>query len=467
MKRKSNRILVVGDLILDHYIGGKVSRLSPEAPVPIMNLEKERYLLGGAGNVVRNLCEFNCNVDLFSIIGNDDYQKIITHHLKEFNLSSEYIFPFEGRVTTVKTRVISGNHQFLRIDREQTNYLSDKDTENLIHQIESIIHKYEIVIISDYGKGLCSERFLEAIIKLCTDTNKLVLVDPKGSDYNKYRGVFVLTPNKKEAELATGVEIKNLDSLKLCLEKLLDTTKCNLPLITMGEEGIAILKNQKVIKFPALSKEVYDVTGAGDTVIASLAYCFLNNKSINEAIIFANTAASIVVGKQGSATVKLEEVNRSLNKISTSNKILFRDKEINSLVSSLKSVKATFTNGCFDILHVGHVTYLKEASKKGDVLIVGLNSDKSVRKLKGSKRPINNELARANMLASLEFVDYVIIFEEDTPLKLIKQLKPHYLIKGGDYAIQDIIGREFAKETITIPLVKGISTTNIIRKILE
>jgi D-beta-D-heptose 7-phosphate kinase / D-beta-D-heptose 1-phosphate adenosyltransferase len=331
-----------------------------------------------------------------------------------------------------------------------------------------MIETSDIVILSDYGKGVITEAVAQGVISAAKTAGKKVLVDPKGRDYRKYRGAYLLTPNKKEASEATGIAIKDDASLKEALLSLKETCDLECSMITLSEDGIAI-HDVSMRRFPTVAKEVYDVTGAGDTVIASLSYALSCGLSIDEAAPFANHAAAVVVGKIGSATVSLEEIESYESSLhqSTSDMHIKTQEEIYALSDRLKQEgkKIVFTNGCFDILHVGHVKYLQEAKSYGDVLIVGLNADSSVRELKGPTRPVNPEADRAYILAALEAVDYVVIFSEETPHDLIRNIAPDILVKGGDYEGKKVVGAEFAGELRLVNFVDGKSTTATIERI--
>ncbi|SFV50940.1 ADP-heptose synthase / D-glycero-beta-D-manno-heptose 7-phosphate kinase [hydrothermal vent metagenome] len=461
-------ILVVGDLMIDHYLWGSCERISPEAPVQVVDIQKETTVLGGAGNVINNLVTLGSNVEVASVIGDDANGRELLEMLKKIDVDTESIVIQNERKTSKKSRVIASNQQIIRYDKESKEDVSADATAALLMQIEKKIKKFDAIILSDYGKGVLTEHLTQKIIKIASQNAKKVFVDPKGSDYSKYRGAYTLTPNKKEASEATGIEIKDEASLKEALLKLKSGCDLDLALITLSEDGIAIL-DEKLRRFPTVAKEVYDVTGAGDTVIASLAFAISSNRSIDEACIFANLAAGVVVGKIGSATVTIDEIEEyesSLHKSSSESHIKSFD-EIKRLVKRYKDEgkRIVFTNGCFDILHVGHVKYLQEAKSFGDILIVGLNSDESVSRLKGPTRPINPVEDRAYLLAALEAVDFVVPFEEDTPYELIKQVEPDVLVKGGDYKGKEVVGTEFAKELRLVDFVDGKSTTKTIQKI--
>jgi D-beta-D-heptose 7-phosphate kinase/D-beta-D-heptose 1-phosphate adenosyltransferase len=459
------KIIVVGDLILDHYFLGEASRLSPEAPIPVVKALSEVYILGGACNVVRNLKSFGSNVELFGIVGDDTNGSKLLEMLSEINVKHDNVLQIKDRPTTFKSRVQVGNQQIVRIDKEDDSEISIDLESELLNRFNNYLGSVDLVIISDYAKGLLSTSFLNRIINLCNYAGIKILVDPKGRDFSKYKGVFLSTPNKLEASIASGIYIEDQETLELAINKLIDIQETDHQVITMGADGIAYSNSGKIKVFPSLASEVYDVTGAGDTVIAALGFCVAKNQTIESAIEFANKAASIVVQKRGSATASIEEIE-GLNKKEKACKIFYNASEIPiDLLSKISKSRVVFTNGCFDILHSGHVSYLQSASKLGDLLIVGLNSDNSIRKIKGINRPIINERDRAIVLSALGFVDYVIIFDDPTPIELIKLLKPHVLVKGGDYKKSEIVGHDIADQTIVMPFIEGKSTSEIIEKI--
>ncbi len=456
------KILIVGDLMIDHYVWGICERISPEAPVAVVEVSKESRRLGGACNVMHNLLALNAYVIPCGVIGADKVGQEIKSKLEEFNMSLEGIFMQHDRLSTQKTRIIASHQQVVRVDWEHKD---DIDAQ-IEHMIECFCAKtiadVDIVILSDYGKGVLTAYLTQKIIALSRQANKPILIDPKGNDYTKYRHATILTPNKKEIYEATGIKIIDDSTLKKALITLQEVYHITYPLITLSEDGIGILQADSLYKIPTTAKEVYDVTGAGDTVIASLAFALSFEAHIIKAAQFANAAAAVVVSKIGSATASLEEIrdcffDTTIQKIITQEYLPFLAQTLR-----YKQKKIIWTNGCFDILHLGHVRYLQESKKLGDVLIVGVNSDDSIKQLKGDKRPINTLEERMGVLSALESIDYIVPFDELTPYNLIKVLSPHVIVKGGDYAHDEIIGREFAQEVHIIPLVAGKSTTNLI-----
>ena len=463
------KVLVIGDLMIDHYLWGSANRISPEAPVQVVDIDNESTVLGGAGNVVNNLRALGCNVGVISAIGKDEAGSELKEMLNSIETKS-YLIEQSNRKTSKKSRIIASHSQVVRYDKESKEDITEESCHAIFEEFKFIVDDYDIVLLSDYGKGVLTSKLTLNLIEYANSKNKRVLVDPKGDDYSKYFGAYLLTPNKKEAQEATKINIKNNDSLLDALQSLKQTANLTIPLITLSEDGIAILdENNKIINKPTVAREVYDVTGAGDTVLASLGYCLAQNLDIGKSLEFANLAAGVVVGKLGSATASLEEIEEyksSLHKSSIDSHIKTFN-EIENTVARLKKQgkKIVFTNGCFDILHRGHVQYLDTAKSFGDVLILGLNSDASVSALKGPTRPINNEDDRAYILAALESVDYVVKFTDDTPYDLIKIIQPDTLVKGGDYEGKDVVGQDIAGQLKLVDFVDGKSTTKTIEKI--
>jgi len=468
LRNSKPNILVVGDLMIDHYLWGSTDRISPEAPVQVVNVAKETAVLGGAGNVVNNLHALGASVSVASVIGQDEIGKELLMMLKSRGVKTEGLVTQEGRQTSKKSRVIASNQQILRYDKESKEDITQDSVNKIVSAIKKDLFLYDMIILSDYGKGVLTSSLCQEIISLASSLNKKVLVDPKGTDYSKYKGAHFLTPNKKEACEATGIDIKDDETLLEAGEWLRKECDLELSMITLSEDGIAIF-DDTMHKVPTVAREVFDVTGAGDTVIASLAFAMSSGQDIVSSAKFANAAAAVVVGKIGSATATMDEIEEyesTLHKSSSDMHIKTRD-ELLSCVSSAKSKnqKVVFTNGCFDILHLGHVKYLEVAKSFGDILIVGLNADSSVRELKGPTRPVNPEYDRAYLLAALEVVDYVVIFSEETPHDLIKMIEPDVLVKGGDYEGKAVVGTEFAGELKLVDFVDGKSTTKTIERI--
>jgi D-beta-D-heptose 7-phosphate kinase/D-beta-D-heptose 1-phosphate adenosyltransferase len=468
LKNAKPNILVIGDLMIDHYLWGDAERISPEAPVQIVDIARETSVLGGAGNVVNNLVSLGATVNVASVVGDDEIAKELAVMLKSIGVKTEGLITQNGRKTSKKSRIIAAHQQILRYDKESKEAISEASAEKIIKAIEKDLFATDMIILSDYGKGVISEKLAQAVIHLAKAKGVRVLVDPKGKDYSRYRGAHMLTPNKKEASEATGIRIVDDESLERALLALKEQCALERSMITLSEDGLAIYDGE-VKRFPTVAQEVFDVTGAGDTVIASIAFALSAGLSIEETARFANLAAGVVVGKIGSATVTLDEIEIYESRLhqSSSDAHIKTFEEIDRVVNRAKAhgQRVVFTNGCFDILHVGHVKYLQEAKSFGDILIVGLNSDASVRVLKGPTRPVNTEDDRAYILAALDAVDYVVKFSDDTPHDLIKMIAPDVLVKGGDYEGKKVVGTEFAKVLKLVDFVDGKSTTKTIEKI--
>ena len=390
--------------------------------------------------------------------------------LNNISVDTQYLITQKDRITSKKSRIIASHQQVARYDRESTDEINSESQEKILEYFKKVVNNYDNVLLSDYGKGVLTYDLTQSLIKISNENNKKVLIDPKGLDYSKYSGAFLLTPNKKEAGEATGINIIDDASLSHCIKQLKNECSLGISLITLSEQGVAIYDDD-LRTHPTVAREVFDVTGAGDTVLASLGFSLACGYDIDDAVKFSNLAAGVVVGKIGSATATLNEIieyESSLNK-STSDEHIKTFDEIKDLAIDLKNrgKKIVFTNGCFDILHVGHVKYLEEAKSFGDMLILGLNSDESVTVLKGEGRPINQQLDRAYILAALEPVDYVVIFSEDTPYDLIKLIKPDTLVKGGDYEGKEVAGQDIADELKLVQFVDGKSTTKTIERILK
>jgi D-beta-D-heptose 7-phosphate kinase / D-beta-D-heptose 1-phosphate adenosyltransferase len=466
------KILVLGDLIIDDYLWGSSERISPEAPVQIVNISKKSTVLGGAGNVVKNLNALGAEVDIISVIGDCKVSIEVKNLLSQIDVKTSNLVTEKNRITSKKSRVISSNQQVIRYDFESINEINSQSQKIILDKFSQMIINYDLVLLSDYGKGLLTKKLTQSLIKIAKKYKKKVLVDPKGQDYSKYNGAFLLTPNMKEASESTHIDIKDSESLFKAITHLKKQCNLKISLITMSDQGVAVF-DKKLRIHPTSALEVFDVTGAGDTVLASLGFALSCDSNIDDAVKFANLASGVVVGKIGSASATINEIleyESSLNQSSSSQHIK-TFKEITAIVDELKNKnknkKIIFTNGCFDILHIGHVQYLEKAKSFGDILIIGLNSDLSVKNLKGKNRPINSQSNRAYILAALEVVDYVVIFDEDTPLELIELIKPDILVKGSDYKGKEVIGSEIAKELRLVEFIQNSSTSEIIKEITK
>ncbi|MBN6209040.1 D-glycero-beta-D-manno-heptose 1-phosphate adenylyltransferase [Ralstonia pickettii] len=453
--------------MIDHYLWGNCERISPEAPVQVVDVHKETTVLGGAGNVVNNLVALGAHVTVIGAVGNDETGRQLTSMLQAPQIVACMVTE-DGRKTSRKTRVIAAHQQVVRYDSETRNPIQEETERKILAEFEESLIDSDIVLLSDYGKGLLTPALTQQLIRSANAQGKKVLVDPKGSDYSKYANAYLLTPNKKEATQATGISINSRESLQRAITELKNRLNLAVSIITLSEEGIAVWDNTLTVK-QAAARDVFDVTGAGDTVLAALGYKLAQDHPLHASVEFANLAAGVVVGKIGSATATLDEIaeyEASLQRHVLGTRIKSRI-EISSIAAALRKQqkKIVFTNGCFDILHRGHISYLKDARKLGDVLIVGLNSDASVKRLKGENRPVNSEEDRAVVLSALEYVDYVVIFDEDTPYELIREIGADILVKGGDYEGKNVVGSDLVKEVRLIKFLEGKSTTSIINSI--
>jgi D-beta-D-heptose 7-phosphate kinase/D-beta-D-heptose 1-phosphate adenosyltransferase len=463
------RCLVIGDLMLDKYIYGNVNRISPEAPVPIVHIFEQKFLLGGAANVAANIRAFGANVTLIGVLGIEAEANVFHKILDENGIDFDGI-ESKHNTTTIKTRVIGNQHQIVRFDKEHTENLNLEDEKNFIKKCAENIQYADIVILSDYGKGVCSQTVCVSVIELANKYGKPVLIDPKCSDWTRYAGAYLIKPNFKEFCESVGKPINNTTTdIELAAKNQLASYNIENILVTRSNYGM-ILVNHSTADFPAETREVYDVSGAGDTVIAVIATFLAAGAELNEAVKFANIAAGIAVGKTGTYVVTFADleniIGNNMSKIRMTQDII---EHINELKKQGK--KIVFTNGCFDIIHIGHINLLKQAKQFGDILIVGLNSDSSVKRIKGNGRPFNNEMERAEVLAALNTTDIVIIFEEDTPLELIKKIMPDVLVKGADYAPERVVGADIVIASggrlELAKLIESKSTTDILCKIKQ
>lgn len=468
MENKTKKILVVGDVMLDSYVFGQVNRISPEAPVPILLCNgREKQTPGGAANVSVNLSAIGIETFLCSLVGNDSYGDILLQLLSEKKVDISNVHRCNDRPTTNKLRYIGqNNQQIMRIDRE-VNCAIDKEWFMNCFD-DAILDVVDMIIISDYLKGVLTTEITQYFISQANNRGIPVLVDVKDRNVGKYHGATLLKPNRKELADLTGMSVFSIEDVKKAAMYLCCEAKAKYVLVTLGAEGMLLANSSDVLFYDTgIAKEVSDVTGAGDTSMAYLAFGILQGYGLEDAIKIANCAAGIKVSKFGTSIVYPEEVLEMF----VSQKIkIDEERNVIRVAEYLKKQgrRLVFTNGCFDILHAGHVSYLNEAKKLGDVLIVGINNDDSVKKLKGDNRPVNSLKNRMLVLQSLKCVDYVISFAEDTPINLIEQIKPDVLVKGGDYDVSAIVGNEFVKknggEVVTIPYVNGLSSTEIIKR---
>ena len=460
--------------MLDRYFIGNSKRISPEAPVPILLKENEKIVLGGAANVAYNLKRAGQDVGIMTVVGKDRLGGIFKKILKENDIDDSLVIEDVNRTTTVKNRFIGQNNiQMFRYDEEDSFEVNDDIKNSMYSFLENNINKYDVVVISDYNKGLLKEDNTSMMINICNKYNKKVLIDIKEPNYEKYKNAYLIKPNLDELSNITKMPVASDENIKKAANVLKEKSSCNYVLVTRGKDGMALIGNNVYENYECLSREVYDVTGAGDTVISYLAVCIANELDLNSSIKIANYAAGVKVGKMGTYGVTIEDI---IDYINIDNYVNEEDKvvsvsELLEILKRKRNKKIVFTNGCFDIFHIGHAKYLKETAKYGDILIVGVNSDKSVKRLKGENRPINNENDRMELLASLGCVSYVVKFDEDTPYELIKKIQPNVITKAGDYKEDDVVGRDIVKknggEVIICKFLEGNSTTGIIEKVLN
>jgi D-beta-D-heptose 7-phosphate kinase/D-beta-D-heptose 1-phosphate adenosyltransferase len=473
----TRRLLVVGDIMLDRFIYGTVSRISPEAPAPVINAAPAEEVIGGAGNVARNVAALGATCDLVAVIGRDEAAQCIRRNLARYPEIMPALVE-TARVTTVKTRFVAYLHNthLLRADNEETSPVGSDTEDAILAAIASRVGAADAVILSDYNKGMLTPRVIAGAIAAARRAGKPVIVDPKSIDYSRYRGATVLTPNAGEVAQALGRPVANEEqALRTAAASLIDAVGCDALLVTRGERGVLIVdRNGEGTSFDATARRVIDVSGAGDTLVASFALAFVSDAGLVNSARLANVAAGIVVAKKGTSQAAADELRDVL--LSRPHFEL-REKIHDTVLTVLGRVAAWrrdgltvgFTNGCFDLLHPGHVQLLCEARSRCDRLIVGLNSDSSVKRLKGAARPIQGEAARTVVLAGLAFVDAVVLFADDTPMKLIERIKPDILVKGSDYSIGQVVGRDLVESyggrVVLVDLVPDSSTTRIIDRL--
>ena len=465
-------LLCVGDVMVDYFIYGTVDRISPEAPVPVFHKTHQTQALGGAGNVARNLSYLSARTIFLSVTGQDEEGEKIQQLLDALPSTQSFLIQDPDRTTTVKTRYISHNQQLLRADQETRHPLSAPLKKKLKEAFQEALPQVDGVIFSDYGKGIFDRELTLDLLHAAKQHHKPVFIDPKSQDYGIYEGATILTPNLNElrqvAKKALATEEEIVQGARFLMEKY----QIGMMLVTRGEQGMTLVEPQQAYHIPTQALEVFDVSGAGDTVIALFSLGVSAGIEIVEAAKLANAAAGIVVGKVGTATTTLKEVQDRLMQfefVKASSKVLTLPEALEKVISwKRQGLKIGFTNGCFDLLHPGHLSLLSQAKAQCHRLIVGINSDASVKRLKGVSRPIQNEHDRACILASLELVDGIVIFEEDTPLSLITKLRPEVLVKGADYTLEKVVGAQevlsWGGQVILADLVPEKSTTRTIQR---
>jgi D-beta-D-heptose 7-phosphate kinase/D-beta-D-heptose 1-phosphate adenosyltransferase len=466
------KVMVVGDIMLDRYIHGDVERISPEAPVPVLRHVQRYERAGGAANVAMNLAGLGCQTFLSGFWGEDGEQRELAGLLGKVGIDTTGVVT--GSLPTIsKTRIVGRNQQLLRLDIESRDGVPLNEMQWLEERAVGLAGKVHAVILSDYAKGALTDGLCAAVIRAARAAGVPVLADPKTPDFSKYSGATTVCPNLGELALATGVASHRTDELLAAAEALLLEHDFQFLTVTMSEKGISLVRKEGRYHSPARAQEVFDVSGAGDTVIATLAACLAGGLQVTTAVDLANLAAGIVVGKVGTVPIAQHELIAALTPssgLTAGEKILDLERMV-MRVAEWRAAGDTivFTNGCFDLLHVGHITLLEDCRKFGSKLVLGLNADSSVCRLKGPTRPIVGERERAKVMAALAAVDAVVLFEEDTPLELIRALRPDVLVKGGDYTVETVVGHEDViaqgGRVEIIPTVEGFSTTNIVKKL--
>jgi D-beta-D-heptose 7-phosphate kinase / D-beta-D-heptose 1-phosphate adenosyltransferase len=467
------RAVVVGDLVLDRYLWGRVERISPEAPVPVVRLEHKTHAAGGAANVAANLSALGTRVAVAGVLGADEDGRHLRELLRASGIDTQAILQAADRPTVCKTRVLGGQQQMLRFDVEKVAELDPDLKSRLLCEIEQRAADSSLMILSDYGKGLLDVLTCRSIVERARALSIPVFVDPKGLNYEKYRGCSLISPNRMELAAAASVDTENLELLFRAGQRLRSDLEIRYLVVTLGELGMALLDESGIHRFPAVAREVFDVSGAGDTAIATIAAAVAAGLHLHDAIRLANLAAGIVIRKVGTVPVSREELLASLasdeeatEKLCTSDALLQR-------VARWRAAgrRIVFTNGCFDLFHAGHLALLEQAKRLGDCLVVALNTDRSVRTIKGAGRPILSEDSRAKLVVALPCVDAVILFDEETPLNLIGAVRPDVLVKGGDYAEDEVVGasemKNWGGKVALIPLVEGFSTLAILKRMVS
>ena len=470
------RVLTVGDIMIDRYVHGDVERISPEAPIPVLSIRERTAMLGGAGNVAQNLVALGARGRFVATVGDDGAAGEVRDLLDKLDGIEANLIVAPGRQTSIKTRYLSGNQQLMRADWETADPLPPATDALILNAATDAMAECAVMVLSDYGKGVLSGGAAAVLIDAARSSGKTVIVDPKGADFGRYRGAHVLTPNRRELGEATGMGVADDDDIVAAARTLIADYGIDTVLVTRSRNGMTIVSGEGgVTHLGAEAREVFDVSGAGDTVVSALAAALAAGAHLERAAELANVAAGIVVGKVGTAAAYASDVTAALRHrdLSTAEaKVMAMEPAMGRVeLWRRQGLKVSFTNGCFDLLHPGHVSLLKQAGEAGDRLVVGLNSDASARGLKGPERPVQTEAARATVLASLASVDMVVIFSEDTPRGLIESLRPDILVKGADWAMDEVVGAEFVQgyggRVLLVELEEGHSTTATISRMAK
>jgi len=467
-------VLVVGDVMLDRFVYGEVDRISPEAPVPVCRVGEEAAMLGGAGNVVRNLAALGAAAEFISVVGDDAAGAEVRALMASLDGVGGRLFEAAGRQTSIKTRFFSGVQQLLRVDRETTEEISEALAGQVRESATGALRRCRALVLSDYGKGVLGQALTAALIEAARARDVPVIVDPKGEDFSRYAGASIITPNRRELASASRMAVAGDDAIVAAARHIIDSCGVDSVLVTRSADGMTLVGPDGIAHLAAEAREVFDVSGAGDTVVAALAAARAAGIAEVDAARLANLAAGIVVGKVGTAVAWADDVLEAIHRrellMPGEAKVLTVERARDRIAGwRSRGERIGFTNGCFDLIHPGHVALLAKSRAACDRLVVGLNSDASVRRLKGESRPVQNEAARAAVLASLASVDLVVIFPEDTPVSLIEAFRPDLLAKGADYTVDQVVGadlvRSWGGEIRLIDLEAGHSTTATIERL--
>jgi len=467
-------VLVLGDVMLDRFVYGSIDRISPEAPIPVLSVERELDMPGGAANVARNIASMGAQATLIGVVGADSFAQSLRSRLQEIPTISMRLIVDDSRRTTCKTRFIAERQQIMRADREQRIALSEAIADQLLTAFGAALAAADVIVLSDYAKGVLSPEVTRRAIAAAREAGKPVIVDPKSDSFEKYTGATVLTPNRQELERASGEPCISEPQIVAAARELLDTGICQALVVTRGAQGMSVVASDgSTSHLQASAREIFDVSGAGDTAVATLALGLASGANLLDAARLANTAAGLVVSKAGTAVVSAGEIVAAVAPFDgrTDYGKLFALERVTQLARSWRAqgLKIAFANGCFDLLHTGHLSLLDQARRSADRLIVGLNSDLSVRRLKGIDRPIQGEVARATILSSLKSVDAVVIFPEDTPLNLIETLLPDVLVKGADYSVENVVGADVVIKhggrVVLADLIPDQSTSRMVARV--
>ncbi|MGO9513642.1 MAG: D-glycero-beta-D-manno-heptose-7-phosphate kinase [Steroidobacteraceae bacterium] len=468
------RVLVLGDVMLDRFIYGSVDRISPEAPIPVVSVERSTDMPGGAANVARNIAAMGARAILMGVVGDDAWAEDLRTQLAASPTIEPRLIRDGSRPTTIKMRYVADGQQVMRADWESRVPLCTAVERRLLDEFSLALRDAEVIVLSDYAKGVLSDSLTRAAIDLARRAGKTVIVDPKAKNFARYHGATILTPNRLELQLASGRECVADEEIVDSAKSVIDQGVCDVMIVTRGKDGMSVIaRNDPAVHLPTAARQVFDVSGAGDTVIAAISLALAAGGKIVDASALANVAAGIVVGKRGTATVTTGEIIAVLTPFDerTDPQKIFSLDTVLQLARSWheQGLKIAFANGCFDLLHPGHIFLLEQARRSADRLIVGLNADLSIRRLKGPNRPIQSEVARATVLAAIKSVDAVIIFAEDTPIRLIETLEPDVLVKGADYTVDTVVGADVVLrrggKVLLADLLTGHSTTDTVKRV--